>query len=741
MSNIAEAALATRFPNGWRIVNTPVDNYRCGLHAIRLSLEHQYPDLPTPAFEELIAILKRLPEVKANNNFSESDLVAVLQKWATENNHGNFALGYIEGKQPLLIGHHSEDAHILWIHNDDFQGSMVTSKINKHSSAKDAADLANKSNYISHWSGIKAKDAPPAKSPSQAQKDAQSPAAPVQPVATTNALSGTKKAKAGQSKGAIASTAPATASQPSTAPVTRRSGRKRAPSQKQADIERDTAKTQQKKAPAAPTKKPTDKQAAKPAPTQQPLKAATPAAPTTAKPGYVCLEKGCGFVTKLLADFNKHRLADFNKHRRTAHGLKGNLSKKQYEESRAKAAQPASTTSTTADGPAQSKKRKSPPTTTEPQSKKAKTDKTPTAAKTKDTATAGKPTKIILKMSKSNDAQVQSKKRKDAPTADETESQPSNKKARTVKSQTTGRAASPPARKLSPEEQALNSRAKSAKASGTKLKITLAPPKTNAAKSKTPKPAQTGAAKFKKQTVPVVVIPAPAGANSTAAALDPRAARAAARASRAATPKPANKVTKPSPKSKKPAAKSTNPAKANPPKPATTTKRAVKGKNTAKGKKGKVTFATGTSPPPSQSTARRSITAPAAGTLLKSSFQRASVRSRKSRFVADGHAAMMNKQVQQSRLNGAFKSQLPDPNADKEEDELPAGSEQGQSSTPAADDDQQTDAQVDAPANNTTFSQFNWNEKTWTVQAGAPQWDFRNTRKDSGSTASTDSSV
>jgi hypothetical protein len=733
MSNIAEAALATRFPNGWRIVDTPVDDYRCGLHAIRLSLEHQYPDLLTPAFQELIAILKRLPEVKAKNNFSESDLVAVLQKWATENNHGNFALGYIEGKQPLLIGYHSEDAHILWIHNDDFQGSRVTSQINKHSSAKDAADLANKSQYMSHWSGIKAKDAPPAKSPGQAQKDAQSPAAPVQPVAATSAHSGTKKAKAGQSKGAKASTAPATTSQPSTAPVTRRSNRKRGPSQKQADIERDTAKTQQKKAPAAPTKKPIDKQAAKPAPTQQLSKAATPAATATAKPGYACLEKGCDFVTRLLADFNKHRC--------TAHGLKDNLSKKQYEESRAKAAQPASTTSTAADGPAQSKKRKTPPTTTEPQSKKAKTDKTPTAAKTKDTAKAGKPTKFILKIAKSNDAQVQSKKRKDAPTADDPDSQPGNKKARTVKSQATSRAASPPARKLSPKEQALNSRAKSAKASGTKLKITLAPPKTDTAKSATPKPAQTGAAKSNKQTVPVVVKPAPAGTNSNAAALDPRAARAAARATRTAPPKPANKVTKPSPKSKKPAAKSTNPAKANPPKPATASKRAVKGKNTAKGKKGKVTFATGTSPPPSQSTGRSSITAPAAGTLLKSAFQRASVRSRKSQFVADGHASMMNKQVQQSRLNGAFKSQLPDTDADEDEDELPADYEQAQSSTPAADDDQLTGAQADAPAANPTFSQFDWSEKTWTVQAGAPQWDFRNTRNDSGSTASTDSSV
>jgi hypothetical protein len=403
MSNATEVYLASCFPNGRKVVHTSAKGFLCGLDAISLSLRHQFPLLPTPSVDELKAIANRLPQVRSSSNYSEIELLAVLQQWANDNNHGDFALGYVEGSQPLLVGHHLDDALILWIHNDDFQASNVISKIDKRSSAKEVVDLANKSKFRSHWSGIRPKDAPVITNPSQSQKDAQpitTPATPVVPAAKTNALPGAKKSKADQSKGATASTAPSTNAQTSTTPVTKRSVCNRAPSQKQAEIERDTVeatkKLQQKKTPPAATKKPADKSAAESAPTQQPPKTATSAAPATEKPGYVCHEKNWDFVTRLLADFNKHR--------RAVHGLKGNLSKKDYEASCANAAQPASTTSIVADGQAQSKKRKTPPTATEPKAKKANTEKAATAAQTKATVNAGKPTKMVLRMSKSNDA-------------------------------------------------------------------------------------------------------------------------------------------------------------------------------------------------------------------------------------------------------------------------------------------------------------------------------------------------
>ena len=115
------------FPVGWQSIPTSAEGFLCGWHAVILSMRAQYPALPCPAREELIAIFEQqsaefalLFDMVNTDNFSVDQVAAVLYSWGREKGL-NLRLGYLEqGHPPLLISHPNEDDDVLvvWVHND-----------------------------------------------------------------------------------------------------------------------------------------------------------------------------------------------------------------------------------------------------------------------------------------------------------------------------------------------------------------------------------------------------------------------------------------------------------------------------------------------------------------------------------------------------------------------------------------------------------------------------------------------
>lgn len=92
-----------------------------------LSMWAQWPTLPQPSRDDLIAIFQRQSVefalvfgMENTDNFSVDQVAAVLYAWGRERGL-NLRLGYLEdGATPLLVSHphEDEDVRVVWVHND-----------------------------------------------------------------------------------------------------------------------------------------------------------------------------------------------------------------------------------------------------------------------------------------------------------------------------------------------------------------------------------------------------------------------------------------------------------------------------------------------------------------------------------------------------------------------------------------------------------------------------------------------
>ena len=108
-------------------LESSTDGLLCGLYAVILSLRAQYPRLPYPTRDELLAIFKQQSaefgldfDMQNTNNLSVDQVAAALYAWGRGEGL-NLRLGYLEYHNgPLLISHPNEDEDVLvvWIFND-----------------------------------------------------------------------------------------------------------------------------------------------------------------------------------------------------------------------------------------------------------------------------------------------------------------------------------------------------------------------------------------------------------------------------------------------------------------------------------------------------------------------------------------------------------------------------------------------------------------------------------------------
>jgi hypothetical protein len=150
----------TDFPYGFTTINTPADNYECGLHAIVLSF---YAQLPIDWVQPTVNALKfqrRRPEyitlntdndgnsITTNNNeFNINQLTNMLWIWGKQHNY-NLQLVTIGPTNGTIVLETTDNVNrtTVWIHNDDFEDQKISTN--------------EPSRQISHWEGMAPKDAP-----------------------------------------------------------------------------------------------------------------------------------------------------------------------------------------------------------------------------------------------------------------------------------------------------------------------------------------------------------------------------------------------------------------------------------------------------------------------------------------------------------------------------------------------------------------------------------------------------
>lgn len=132
--HLARSHFWSAFPSGAYIrLSTPGTDLECGFHALRLSIESQYPSLRVPGLPELREIFAAMEAENAAvgmdnvNNFSADQLGAVFSAWGEGYLSGRKCqMGYVaDDGVPVLVNTRSvtgeasgEDVVRVWIYND-----------------------------------------------------------------------------------------------------------------------------------------------------------------------------------------------------------------------------------------------------------------------------------------------------------------------------------------------------------------------------------------------------------------------------------------------------------------------------------------------------------------------------------------------------------------------------------------------------------------------------------------------
>ncbi len=141
----AQAVFERDFPAGFEIIHTSANGLLCGFAAVIKSMEEMHkssPNLPIPTMKELQDVrtspafmdLIRNTGLTNSNQFTIDQVGGVLYFWGLARNL-NLRVGcVVEGSPPQLLSHANEDpAHIVWVHNDNFEASDVEGAISHFS--------------------------------------------------------------------------------------------------------------------------------------------------------------------------------------------------------------------------------------------------------------------------------------------------------------------------------------------------------------------------------------------------------------------------------------------------------------------------------------------------------------------------------------------------------------------------------------------------------------------------------